>query len=138
LVKESAFNPEIIGKVKRNAKQFVALSRKRYTQALKENLRQLIEGNLNPRTFVAEFFELSEAGNLRVDIRKKLILGLLNSDTIRPSIKFLFLENLERLPSTIRLEVINEAMNAPDKPILEAIKQELAWIRQGLPKETIN
>jgi len=138
LVKESAFNPEIIGRVKRNAKQFVALSRKRYTQALKENLRQLIEGNLNPRTFVAEFFELSEAGNLRVDIRKKLILGLLNSDTIRPSIKFLFLENLERLPSTIRLEVINEAMNAPDKPILEAIKQELAWIRQGLRKETIN
>lgn len=138
LVKESAFNPKIIGKVHRNAKQFVALSRKRYTEALKENLRQLIDGSLNPRTFVAEFFELSEAGNLRVDIRKRLILGLLTSDTIRPSIKFLFLENLERLPAGIRMEIINDAMNAPDKPSLEAIKQELAWIRLSLPPERVN
>ena len=86
---------------------------------------------------MAEFFELSEAGNLRVDIRKRLILGLLNSDTIRPSIKFLFLENLERLPEGLRLEVINEAMSAPDRPSLEAIKQELAWIRLSLPSETV-
>ena len=138
LVTESAFNPKIIGKVHSNAKQFVALSRKRYTEALKENLRQLIDGNLEPRTFVAEFFELSEAGNLRVNIRKRLILGLLTSDTIRPSIKFLFLENLERLPAAIRLEIINEAMNVENKPSLEAIKQELAWIRLSLPPEKVN
>ena len=84
------------------------------------------------------FFELSEAGNLRVEIRKRLILGLLNSDTIRPSIKFLFLENLERLPVGMRTEIINEAMGAPDKPSLEAIKQELAWIRLSLPPVTVN
>ena len=138
LVTESAFNPKIINKVHNNAKKFVALSRKRYTEALKENLRQLIDGSLNPRTFVAEFFELSEAGNLRVDIRKRLILGLLNSDTIRPSIKFLFLENLERLPVGMRTEIINEAMGTPDKPSLEAIKQELAWIRLSLPPVTVN
>ena len=138
LVTESAFNPKIINKVRRNAKQFVAISRKRYTEALKENLRQLIDGSLNPRTFVTEFFELSEAGNLRVDIRKRLILNLLNSDTIRPSIKFLFLENLERLPTEMQSEIINEAMSAPDKPSLEAIKQELAWIRLSLPSATLN
>ena len=138
LVTESAFNPKIINKVHNNAKKFVALSRKRYTEALKENLRQLIDGSLNPRTFVAEFFELSETGNLRVDIRKRLILGLLNSDTIRPSIKFLFLENLERLPVGMRTEIINEAMAGPDKPSLEAIKQELAWIRLSLPRVTLN
>ena len=106
--------------------------------ALGQGLRQLIDGNLDPRTFVGEFFELSEAGNLRVDIRKRLILGLLTSDTIRPSIKFLFLENLERLPAAIRLEIINEAMNVPNKPSLEAIKQELAWIRLSLPPEKVN
>ena len=138
LVTESAFNPKIINRVHSNARKFVSISRKRYTEALRENLKQLIDGKLNPRTFVAEFFELSEAGNLRVDIRKRLILGLLNSDTIRPSIKFLFLENLERLPEGLRLEVINEAMSAPDRPSLEAIKQELAWIRLSLPSETVN
>ena len=107
-------------------------------EALKENLRQLIDGSLSPRTFVSEFFELSESGNLRVDIRKRLILGLLNSDTIRPSIKFLFLENLERLPVGMRTEIINEAMAGPNKPSLEAIKQELAWIRLSLPPVTLN
>jgi hypothetical protein len=138
MVTESAFSPKVVGKVRQNAKQFVALSRKRYTEALKENLRQLIDGSLNPRTFVAEFFELSEAGNLRVDIRKRLILGLLSSDTIRPSIKFLFLENLECLPAGIRMEIINEVMNAPDKPGLDVIKQELAWIRLDLPAQMLN
>jgi len=138
LVTESAFNPKIIGRVHNNAKQFVSRSRKRYTEALKENLRQLIDGSLSPRTFVAEFFELSEAGNLRMDIRKRLILGLLNSDTIRPSIKFLFLENIELLPSEMRIEIINDTMNAPDKPCLDAIKQELAWIRLEIPPMVAN
>jgi hypothetical protein len=138
LVVDSAFSPEVVSKVHTNAKKFVALSRKRYSEALKENLRQLIDGNLNPRTFVSEFFELSEAGNLRIDIRKRLILGLLTSDTIRPSIKFLFLENLERLPIKIRLEIINHVMDVTDKPSLEVIKQELAWIRLSVTGTTLN
>jgi hypothetical protein len=138
LVVDSAFSPEIVNKVHANAKQFVAHSRKRYSEALKENLRQLIDGSLNPRTFVSEFFELSEAGNLRIDIRKRLILGLLTSDTIRPSIKFLFLENLERLPIEVRLEIINHVMDVTDKPSLEVIKQELAWIRLSVPAATVN
>lgn len=74
LVKESAFDPKTIKTVHRNAEKFVSLSRKRYTDALRLNLKALLRGDLEPRTFVAEFFELSEAGNLRVDIRKKLIL----------------------------------------------------------------
>ena len=87
---------------------------------------------------VADFFKLSEAGNLRVDIRKRLILGLLISDKIRPSIKFLFLENLEMLPLGVRRDVINEAINSPDKPNLEAIKQELLWLKLELPPERVH
>jgi len=138
LVTESDFDPGIIGKVQTNVSKFITLSRKRYSQALRENLRALIDGHLEPRTFVDEFFELSEAGNLRVDIRKRLILSLLNSDTVRPSIKFLFLENLERLPHTVQKEIISEALDAPDKPSLEAVKQELAWLRLGLPPEKVH
>ena len=138
LVTESAFDPRVIGKVQRNAERFVALSRKRYTAALKENLKNLLDGQLEARPFVTEFFKLSEAGNLRVDIRKRLILGLLTSDTIRPSIKFLFLENLERLPVGVRREIISETLKAPGKPTLEAIKQELAWLRLELPPEKVH
>ncbi|MDP6427660.1 MAG: hypothetical protein QF393_06560 [Rhodospirillales bacterium] len=132
LVSESHFDPDVIGKVQNNARKFVALSRKRYTEALRNNLKMLLEGDIDSRAFVAQFFELSEAGNLRVDIRKRLILGILTSETIRPSIKFLFLEQLGRLPQSVQREIITDALNAPDKPKLEAIKQELAWIRLEL------
>ena len=132
LVTESDFDPRMIAKVQKNAEKFVALARKRYADALRRNLKLLLGGELDPRRFVSEFFELSEAGNLRVDIRKRLVLGLLTSDTIRPSIKFLFLENLQRLPASVRNEIINETLKAPAKPSLEAIKQELAWIRLDL------
>ncbi len=138
LVKDSAFDPKTIKVVHLNAEKFVSLSRKRYTQALRQNLKSLLAGDLEPRTFVEEFFELSEAGNLRVDIRKKLILGLLTSENIRPRIKFLFLENLTRLPIPIQKEIINEALKAPDKPSLEAIKQELAWINLDLPRNKVH
>ena len=138
LVKESNFNPKVIGKVENNAQKFVAFSRKRYTEALRNNLKCLLDGQIEARTFVTDFFMLSEAGNLRVDIRKRLILGLLNSDKIRPSIKFLFLENLERLPLRVRRDVINEAINSPDKPKLEAIKQELSWLKLELPPERVH
>lgn len=62
----------------------------------------------------------------------------MTSDTIRPSIKFLFLENLTRLPIPIQKEIINEALKAPDKPSLEAIKQELAWINLDLPRNKVH
>jgi hypothetical protein len=132
LITESDFAPEMIDKVQRNAEKFVSLSRKRYADALRKNLKALLDGELDPRRFVAEFFELSEAGNLRVDIRKRLILGLLTSDTIRPAIKFMFLENLQRLPLTVAKEIIADTLRQPDKPSLEAIKQELAWIKLEL------
>ena len=138
LISESDFDPRMIAKVQRNAEKFVALSRKRYAEALKRNLKLLMGGDLEPRRFVSEFFELSESGNLRVDIRKRLILGLLTADTIRPSIKFLFLENLQRLPPSVRNEIINETLKAPAKPSLEAIKQELAWIRLDLQPDKVH
>ena len=132
-VTESAFNPDLIKKIRYKATKFVMISRSRYTEGLKNNLKFLLTGQIDASVFVAEYFKLSEAGNLRLDIRKRLILSLLTSDKIRPSIKFLFLENLERLPLEIRRDIINEAINSPDKSSLEVIKQELAWLKLELP-----
>ena len=80
--------------------------------ALRHNLKALLDGTIAPRRFVAEFFELTEAGNLRSDIRKKLVLSLLLSENIRPSIKFLFLENLNRLPALTRSAIVSGLMDA--------------------------
>lgn len=129
LVLDNSFNPKTVGRFRCSAERFVALSRKNYTELLKRNLRRLLEGEFDARLFVSEFFKLSEAGNLRIDIRKKLILGLLLSERIRPSIKFLFLENLDRLPTTFKKDIINVINNSPSKGNLDIIKKELMWMQ---------
>ena len=132
LVTESAFSPTVIARVRRNATDFVVSTRKQYTDALRSNLKALIDGALDPRVFVDEFFQLSEAGNLRLDIRKRLVVGLLTAERIRPSIKFLFLENIERLPSPVQTEIIEDVISAPPTRGIDAIKMELEWVRKDL------
>jgi len=135
LVTENAFDPKAIAHVQRHASRFVLKTRSQYTAALRQNLMALVEGVIAPREFVHEFFELTEAGNVRQDIRKKLVLSLLVSPTIRPSIKFLMLENFERLPRPVRLAIISGVLQAEPTRHTEIIKEELRWIvtheRQG-------
>ena len=128
LITSNAFDPDTIGLVRRHAATFVAKSRQRYTAALRENLRTLLTGDVAPRAFVRAFFELTEAGNLRNDIRRKLVVSLLLSENVRPSIKFLILENFTRLPRAVRLGIISAVMAAEPTHHIELIKEELHWI----------
>ncbi|HEC14261.1 MAG TPA: hypothetical protein ENI72_00755 [Rhodospirillales bacterium] len=91
-------------------------------------MRALIDGTLAPRQFVQEFFALTEAGNMRSDIRKKLVLSLLLSENIRPSIKFLLLENFHRMPEPVRHGIISAVLNAPPSHHVDVMKVELKWI----------
>lgn len=102
LISDAAFSPAAVSHIRGHARHFVVRTRQQYTQALRHNLKALLDGTIAPRKFVTEFFELTEAGNLRSDIRKKLVLSLLLSANIRPSIKFLFFENLDRVPDLTR------------------------------------
>ena len=77
LVQESAFNPSAISAAQRSAAQYILKTRKQYTIALRQNLYGLMNGNVAPREFVQEFFTLTEAGNMRHYIRKKLLLSLM-------------------------------------------------------------
>jgi len=128
LITENAFNPGAIVLVRKHATQFIVNSRKEYTLALRQNMQALLEGTIAPRYFVSEFFELTEAGNMRSDIRKKLVLSLLISESIRPSIKFLFLENFDRLPSPVQKAIQREVLKASPSHHMEIIKEELRWI----------
>ncbi|NQU57121.1 MAG: hypothetical protein HQ513_07790 [Rhodospirillales bacterium] len=128
LITENAFNPEAIVMVRKHASQFIVNSRKEYTLALRRNMQALLEGTIAPRYFVSEFFELTEAGNMRSDIRKKLVLSLLVSESIRPSIKFLFLENFDRLPNPVQKAILSEVLKANPSHHMEIIKEELRWI----------
>ena len=127
-VSERDFDPSAIAKVRRHASKFIVQTRQQYTAALRENLHSLLEGTIAPRQFVHEFFELTEAGNLRHDIRKKLVVSLLMSGTVRPSVKFMMLENFERMPKPVRTAIISAVLKAEPTRHTEVIKEELKYI----------
>ena len=128
LITENAFNPDAIARVRTHANKFIISTRKEYSLALRQNLQALLDGTIAPRYFVNEFFELTEAGNMRSDIRKKLVLSLLLSENIRPSIKFLFLENFDRLPQAVKGAMVREVLKAKSSHHTEMLKEEMRWI----------
>jgi hypothetical protein len=128
LVTENAFNPKVVSHIGHKARQLIIKTREEYTLALRHNLQALMEGLIAPREFVREFFDLAEAGNLRNDIRQKLILSLLLSEHIRPSTKFLMLEQFEKLSRPTRTAIISGVLQAEPTKHTEIIKEELRWI----------
>ncbi len=128
LITENAFRPDSIAEVRNRASDIIIHSRARYTSALRQNLRALIDGAIAPRQFVQEFFALTEAGNMRSEIRRKLLVSLLLSENIRPSIKFLLLENFHRMPEPVRHGIISAVLNAPPSHHVDIMKDELKWI----------
>lgn len=138
MVTESDFSPKVIADVSAKAQRFITRSREQYTAALRQNLRALIDGVIEPRAFVTEFFELTEAGNLRIDIRKRLVLSLLKSESVRPSIKFLFLEKFERLPRAVRTSLLTDVKRMPPSSRTEFILEEIRWMEREAEATTAN
>jgi len=77
---------------------------------------------------VQEFFQLTEAGNMRNDIRKKLVISLLMSETVRPSVKFLMLENFHEMPAPVQTAIIQALLRADSSRHVDLMKEELRWI----------
>lgn len=127
-VTDHAFEPDSLGKIDEHAAKIIAESRRQFTARLREILRGLLDGELAPRQFVRDFFELTEAGNLRHDIRKKLVLSLLLSNAVRPSIKFVMLENFERMPRPVQLGIVSAVLKAEPSRHTDIIKEELHYI----------
>jgi len=89
-----------------------------------------MDGGIAPRRFVREFFQLTEAGNMRHDIRRRLIISLLLSPAIRPSTKFLMLENFYRMTRPVRVGIISALLRAEPTRHIEIMKEELRWVIQ--------
>lgn len=140
MISENAFDIDAIATVRSQASKFIVHSRKQYSLALRRNLQALLDGGVAPRHFVAQFFELTEAGNMRSEIRRKLVSSLLLSESIRPSIKFLFLENLQRFPKSVRGAIISSVLKAEPSHHTQMIKDELKWIiaQERLPVKAEN
>ena len=95
------------------------------------NLRALLDGKMAAREFVEEFIELASHGNLRIDIYRRLVMKLMRSDAVRPSVKFMLLERLDTFPQMVKVQIVNEVNSAPDTPEYQTLKQELRWIYES-------
>ena len=127
-VADRHFDTSAILKVRKQATKFIIQSRQQYTDVLRNNLKALLDGIIAPRKFVKEFFELTDAGNMRNDIRKKLILSLLLSSAVRPSVKFLILENFHLMATAVQSGIISGVLKAAPSRHTEIIKEELRYL----------
>lgn len=128
VVRENDFNPKAIAFVRTRTRQFIVETRKQYAVALKALLRALLDGEMAPSEFVAQFIQLTEAGNLRSDVRQKLVTSLLLSETVRPGIKFLMLEHFNSFPLPTRQGIILAVAKAPESRHIDVLQEELRWI----------
>lgn len=73
---------------------------------LKQILRQLLDGELKDVAFVQAFFELSEQSRIKPDVYRSMAMTLMRSKNIRPIVKLLLLQNLSRMPGTVRRDIV--------------------------------
>ena len=62
-------------------------------------------------------------------------MKLMRSDAVRPSVKFMLLERLDRFPQMVKLQIVNEVNSAPETPEYQTLKQELRWIYEAKQKQ---
>ncbi|WP_033067272.1 hypothetical protein [Thalassospira australica] len=134
LLTKNAFSPEAFHLVRTRASNHVVEIREAYRRAMGDNLRALLDGKMAAREFVEEFIELASNGNLRIDIYRRLVMKLMRSDAVRPSVKFMLLERLDRFPQMVKLQIVSEVNSAPDTPEYQTLKQELRWIYETRQK----
>jgi len=128
VVRENDFSPKAIAFVRTRTSQFIVQTRHQYASALKLILRALLDGDIGASDFVAQFIQLTEAGNLQSDVRQKLVTSLLLSEHVRPGIKFLMLEHFESFPLPTRQGIIQAVAKAPESRHIDVLKEELRWI----------
>ena len=70
----------------------------------------------------------------------KLINSLMydGKKTVAEKIVYDALDKLKTKGKEEPINIFNEAINSPDKPNLEMIKQELAWLKLELPPNRVN
>jgi len=97
-------------------------------EGLKQILRLVLDGSLDPREFVEHFFELSEKCTIRPEIYTQMLINLINSPKIRPMVKLILLENVERMPTKVLYQVYTTVNALPDMHENFYLKRELAFL----------
>ena len=128
LISNEAFSPEVLSELRHRASHHVFQTREEYRTAMTGNLKQLMNGQMTPGEFLTQFIELARYGNLRLDIYKRLIVKLMRSEGVRPSLKFMILEQLGVFPKVIQLHIVTAVNTGPNTAEFQALRRELKFI----------
>ena len=128
LISNEAFSPEVLSELRHRASHHVFQTREEYRTAMTGNLKKLMRGQMTPGEFLAEFIELARYGNLRLDIYKRLIVKLMRSEGVRPSLKFMILEQLNLFPKVVQLHIVTAVNAGPNTAEFQALRRELQFI----------
>lgn len=99
---------------------------------LRELLRQLLDGAVDPQTFVMRFIALSESNSIKVGVYESMVLTVLRSRTIQPLAKLTLLSNLARMPAGVRRQIAFLVRELSEDPAQKYLADELASVVEQL------
>ncbi|MEQ8345216.1 MAG: hypothetical protein RIB84_13220 [Sneathiellaceae bacterium] len=103
---------------------------------LRELLRQLLDGAVDPQTFVMRFIALSESNSIKVGVYESMVLTVLRSRTIQPLAKLTLLSNLPRMPTSVRRQIAYLVRELSDEPSQKYLSDELNSVVEQLRQQS--
>lgn len=119
------FAPPVIDKVRHLAQDHIEDTRIVARTTLLENLRSLVNGSMMAETFVEDLFRLSHRCDLSPEIFKRMIINLVTSTKVLPRVKLMLIDNLERFPPPLRMEIAMHISALPNNSENAYLKREL-------------
>lgn len=102
----SSFSEQSIQEIRQIIRGKISDIRKDYFDEMKRSLSEVLQVVLDPRLFIEKFFELSEKSLIRQDIYSAMVHSLIRSSKVRPLVKILLVENINRMPKKVKFEVV--------------------------------
>lgn len=104
---------------------------------LRELLRQLLDGTVDPQTFVMRFIALSESNSIKVGVYESMVLTVLRSRTIQPLAKLTLLSNLARMPASVRRQIAFLVRELSEDPSQKYLSDELNSVVEQLRAQAV-
>lgn len=127
LLLHNDFHPRFEAEFKHATLEQTKEDRDRCRRAMLLNLRHLLDGEIDPDTFFSRFFHLVQEAGVRRETYVQLIQTLLTSKLVRPKVKLMLIDRLERFPLEVRMQVVTSIARCNEDIRLRYLSEELEW-----------
>lgn len=127
LLLHNDFHPRFEEEFKHATLEQTKDDRDRSRRAMLLNLRHLLDGEIDPDSFFDRFFQLVKEAGVRRETYVQLIQTLLTSKLVRPKVKIMLIDRLERFPLEVRMQVVTSIARCNEDVRLRYLSEELEW-----------